>query len=631
VSAERLTILNVDDYEPGRYARTQLLREWGYKVAEAATGAEALRLALAEHPALVILDVNLPDIDGFEVCRRLKKERDGAALPVLHVSAAFTSATHRAMGLDGGADAYLTEPVEPAVLRATIEALLRVRNAERALRTAARQWEVTFDGIADGLCLLDDAGYIIRCNAAFREFVEPDEPLAKTLDRLWGIDDIGPGLYERATTSGQREVVDLSRGGRWFRLTVDPIADDGLPLGAVCFVTEVTEARRLESERQLRFDEEHHAREEAESATRAKDDFLAVLGHELRTPLMPIAMAMHTLRTQAETDPAVAQVQAIVERQVRHITRLVDDLLDVARLTRRKLELCPEPIDVRAVVTQALESTRSLVEGQRHELITRLTDEPIDLDADPVRLAQVVVNLVDNAVKYTPAGGRITVTLDREGGHAVLRVRDTGIGISAEERAGIFRPFAQSRRSSERSAGGLGIGLALSRGLVVAHGGTLTVSSEGPGRGSEFIVRLPVRRAPGAGARQSEPVAPSRRQESVLIVEDHADSRNMLAEVLELEGHRVTAVSDGRAALEHAAASRPDVAIIDIGLPGMDGYELARQLRGAHGSTVFLVAITGYGQPADVANAYTAGFDAHVTKPFDTTKLATLLATRRRR
>jgi signal transduction histidine kinase/CheY-like chemotaxis protein len=626
----RLTILNVDDYEPGRYARTQLLREWGYDVTEAATGAEALRLAMAEHPALVILDVRLPDMDGFEVCRRLKSERDGAALPVLHVSATFTSAAHQVLGLNGGADGYLTEPVEPAVLRATIDALLRLRQAERALRTAARQWEVTFDGIAEGICLLDEGGYIIRCNSAFRRLVAPADPLGQSVEGFWDVGADDARSHDRIGNSGQREVIDVRRGDRWFRLTVDPIVDEGVALGAVCFVSEVTEARRLESERQLRFDAEQQAREEAESATRAKDDFLAVLGHELRTPLMPIAMAMRTLRPQAQADPAVAQVQAIVERQVHHIARLVDDLLDVARLTRRRLELCPERVDLRVVVTQALESTRGSVDAQGHELVVTLPDAPLELEVDPVRLAQVAVNLLGNAVKYTPAGGRITVTLAREGGDAVLRVRDTGVGISAEERARIFEPFAQSLRSSERSAGGLGIGLTLARGLVSAHGGTLSVSSEGPGRGSEFVVRLPVRSASPVSSRRPAPVAPPR-GESVLIVEDHADSRIMLAEVLELEGHRVTAVSNGPAALEQAAASRPDVAIVDIGLSGMDGYETARRLRGAHGDAVFLVAVTGYSQAEDVANAYAAGFDAHIVKPFDTAKLSALLAARRRR
>jgi len=269
-----------------------------------------------------------------------------------------------------------------------------------------------------------------------------------------------------------------------------------------------------------------------------------------------------------------------------------------------------------------------------------LTDEPIDLDADPVRLAQVVVNLVDNAVKYTPAGGRITVTLDREGGHAVLRVRDTGIGISAEERAGIFRPFAQSRRSSERSAGGLGIGLALSRGLVVAHGGTLTVSSEGPGRGSEFIVRLPAA-APLEAMPASAwvtPVAgiPSARFDTpvslrILVVDDVVDAAETLAHVLRLLGDIVHVAHDGRAALELADHHSPDVVFVDLQMPEIDGIEVARRLRKrAEFKEVMLVAMTGFGQPEDRRQTAEAGFDHHLTKPLDPSVLRRLLATRRR-
>jgi len=627
---DRPTILNVDDYAPGRYARTQLLRGWGFDVKEAATGAEALRLAALEHPALIILDVQLPDMDGFEVCRRLKQHHDGATLPILHVSATYTSGAHQALGLDGGADGYLVEPVEPAVLRATIDALLRLRQAERALRTMTREWETTFNGIADGIVLLDPDLKILRANAAFARLVGLEDPARQSIASFWdGVSEpVAP--FVRVWKSAQREVGDVSRNGRWFRLAVDPIAEDGVLLSAVCFVSEITEARRLERERQTRFDHEQQAREEAEAASRAKDDFLAILGHELRTPLMPIAMAVRSLQARTPSDPDVQRTRDIVERQVRHLTRLVDDLLDMSRLTRRKLQLSVERVDLGEVVADAVESTRQQIAERRHRLTLHRPDTPVWIDGDTVRLGQIVVNLLTNAAKFTPPGGEVAVTLAREGQQAVIAVRDNGVGIAPEILPEIFEPFVQGPRVVEDAERGLGVGLALVRGLVTAHGGSVSVASEGPGRGSEFVVRLPLRDG-AAAAPLTAVAAPTETRARILVVEDHADSRTMLAEMLGLEGHEVTAVAGGAEAVEVARTCALDAAIIDIGLRGMDGHEVARHLRAALGDAVLLVAVTGYGQAEDIAQSRAAGFDAHVTKPVSGDELLRVLATRIRR
>ena len=620
----RPTILNVDDYEPARYARTKLLREWGFDVKEARTGAEALRLATLEQPALVILDIHLPDMDGFEVCRRLKRDHDGTALPILHISATFTSGAHQALGLEGGADGYLVEPVEPEVLRATIDALLRMRRAERALRTAARQWETTFDGIADGIALLARDLAIVRSNAAFRRMIGATHETSPHLGDLWDSAAEAAPPFVRVWKSAQREVGDVTRGGRWYRLTVDPVIEDGVVVSAVCFVSEVTEARRLEHERQTRFDDARHARDEAEAANRAKDDFLAVLGHELRTPLMPITLSMRALHKKHATDPDVTRTRDVIERQVRHLTRLVDDLLDVARLTRHKLRLHIERLDLRTVVTDAVEATRQPIEARRHVLTVRLPDAPMWMQGDAVRLGQVVANLLTNAAKFTPAEGHITVTLERAGREALLHVADNGVGIAPESLPLIFEAFAQGAAPVDPSERGLGIGLALVRGLAEAHGGGVSVASDGPGRGSEFAVRLPLA-AP-------DPPAPPRSKATadgvgarILVIEDDADSRAVLAEVLRLDGYDVTATGDGTDAVAAALTRPPDIAIIDIGLHGMDGYEVARRLRQAQGGAIRLVAVTGYGQADDIERSRAAGFDAHITKPVAPDELLRLL------
>jgi signal transduction histidine kinase len=492
-----------------------------------------------------------------------------------------------------------------------------MRRAERALRTAARQWEATFDGIADGIALVARDLMIVRSNAAFRRILGAGHEAQQRLGDLWDGAAESPTPFVRVWKSARREVGDVSRDGRWYRLTVDPVIEDDVVVSAVCFVTEVTEVLRLERERQTRFDE-------AEAANRAKDDFLAVLGHELRTPLMPIALSMRALQKKFATDPDVTRARDVVERQVRHLTRLVDDLLDVARVTRHKLRLNLERLDLRTVVGDAIEAARPQIETRRHRLTVRLPETPVWVQGDPVRLGQIVVNLLTNAAKFTPAGGEITVILGRDGRDAVLRVSDNGVGIAPGSLPLIFEPFAQGAAPAHAAERGLGVGLALVRGLAEAHGGGASVVSDGPGRGSQFVVRLPLA-APDQPALALSKATGAGGGARVLVVEDEADSRTLLAEILRLDGHDVTATADGAEAVTSALARPPDVAIIDIGLRGMDGYEVARRLRQTIGGTIHLIAVTGYGQAEDIERSRAAGFDAHVTKPVAPDELLRLL------
>jgi signal transduction histidine kinase len=366
---------------------------------------------------------------------------------------------------------------------------------------------------------------------------------------------------------------------------------------------------------------EQSARAEAEAASRAKDEFLAMLGHELRNPLGAISNATRVLH---QIGDQASRLQDIIGRQTHHLARLLDDLLDVSRLTTGKIALHGRTIDLQEVVRDSLVALEQEGRTERHDI--RVDAEAALVEGDPTRLEQVVRNLLDNAIKYTPPGGHITVTVRRDGDDAVLRVGDTGAGIPHDVLPRIFDLFVQGERSLARSMGGLGIGLTLVKRLVELHGGTVSAWSAGTDQGSEFVVRLPrlVEAAPPAPRGESPEPAPARH---VLIVEDNHDAREGLRLLLESWGHRVEEASDGEEGVSRALGGKPDVALIDVGLPGLDGYEVARAIRGGEGGqAIRLVAVTGYGQPEAIQRAHEAGFSAHLVKPLDPDALRRLLA-----
>ena len=361
-------------------------------------------------------------------------------------------------------------------------------------------------------------------------------------------------------------------------------------------------------------------------ADRRKDEFLATLAHELRNPLAPIRSGLEILRTTRD-DAAAARVREMLERQTNHLVRLVDDLMEVARVTRGRIELRREAIDLGAALRSAVETSRPLIEAARHELTINLPMEPVTVIADPVRFAQVVANLLNNAAKYTEEGGHITLSAERQGNEAIVSVRDTGIGIPSEELPRLFDLFAQADRTYHRAKGGLGIGLTLVRTLVELHGGTVSAQSEGAGRGSEFVVRLPL----GAGIERGRNPA---RDESfrvfarhrILVVDDSRDAADSLAMLLDKLGAEVRIATDGPTALDELDAYRPSVVLLDIGMPGMDGLELARRVRQRPGTRgVILVALSGWGQDEDRRRSREAGIDHHMVKPVDLDELGRLL------
>ena len=409
---------------------------------------------------------------------------------------------------------------------------------------------------------------------------------------------------------------------RWMAYKVQTLTDAvGMPIGLATVSQDVSERKRLA-------DDLLRLAASLSEADRRKDEFLAMLAHELRNPLAPISNAVYVLRLGINDETAIHAAHETLDRQVRQMSRLVDDLLDVSRITRGKIELRKERIALAPVIDHAIETARAVYKNVDRELIVEYPQESIYLDADPARLAQVVGNLVNNACKFTEKGGRIRVTAERDGTNVVIVVRDDGIGLAANQQSRIFDLFTQVDTSLERSRDGLGIGLTLVKTLVEMHGGGVEVRSDGLGHGSEFVVRLPTAAAPATVASPSAPREPAAAiSHRVLIVDDNQDGAESLAILLQLAGHEVRTANDGFEALDAVAEWRPDAVLLDIGLPKLNGYEVCRRIRQQPwGKDLLLLATTGWGQEEDHHRSREAGFDGHIVKPIDYDALASRLA-----
>jgi signal transduction histidine kinase len=423
-------------------------------------------------------------------------------------------------------------------------------------------------------------------------------------------------IAHRTRVSNDIEIVRADGAVMYVQNDVEPLYDlHGNIAGCVSVCVDLTERKRAED--LLR------------ETDRRKDEFLATLSHELRNPLAPIRNALEVLQLGADENTRRIAYQTM-QRQLQQLVRLTDDLLDVSRITRNRIDLRTQRIDLRAAVHSAIETTQPLIDAAAHRLICKLPDEPLWVEGDLTRIAQAFANLLNNAVKYTDRGGRITVRAVADQDVAVVLVRDTGVGISAQALPRIFDMFAQLDESLDRAEGGLGIGLTLARRLIELHGGAIEASSAGAGRGSTFVVRLPLSAdaahppmpaAPPAG----DTTAPRR----ILVAEDIPDAAEMLRVMLELMGHEVRVAADGVQALAIAKEYQPDIALLDIGMPRMDGYQAAREIRAALGPDVLLVALTGWGQEEDQVRAREAGFDHHLTKPAEPGTLERLIASAR--
>jgi PAS domain S-box-containing protein len=529
-----------------------------------------------------------------------------------------------------------TVPDEQGELR--ILSLMADVTARKQIETALRKSDARLrdlvDTAAEGVWILDAERRTTYVNRRMAEMLQ--RPVHEILghagdiffspesraevDAVW--ESCRRGLRERC------ELCFLLPDGRelWASASVSPVLDEHGEFGGIlAMLTDVTERRRLDEELRRRV-------EELATEDRRKDEFLAMLAHELRNPLAAISNAGHVLDQTAAADPRTRELVAVIGRQIRHLARLVDDLLDVSRFTRGKIELRRRPVELRPIVEGAVETTRPLLERQGHRLTLSLPDEPVHLEADATRIEQVLANLLNNAAKFTDPGGKIALAAETEDGHVVLRVRDNGPGIAPDLLPHVFDLFVQEDRSLARSHGGLGIGLTLVRSLVERHGGTVEAHSEGPGRGAELVVRLPRLCAPAA----VEPAGPEAEPQEetqepvparILLVEDNVDAAEALAELLRLWGHEVEIAHDGATAVQAAQTARPDVVLLDIGLPGMDGYQVAGALRSlGELQGALIVALTGYGQESDRQRAAVAGFDHHLIKPVDLEELRKLIS-----
>jgi signal transduction histidine kinase len=617
-------VLLADDNADMRDYLTRLLAD-RWVVEAVPDGAAALAAARARRPDVVIADVMMPVLDGFELLQELRADAQTRAVPVMLVSARAGEEA-RIEGLHAGADDYLVKPFAARELVARVQAQIvrsKVRSVEEAhaLRLAS-----IFAHAPVGVAILRGPAHLFEfANLAYLEMVgnRPlvGRPIREALPEL-----AGQGLYELLDgvyASGQPQVgrsmrVLLERGGRsaeetFFDYVYQPLVESGVTTGIAVVCFEVTELAR--------------ARRAAEEANRAKDEFLAMLGHELRNPLAPILTALQLMTLRGLTGGE--RERRIIERQVKHVVGLVDDLLDVARISRGTVQLRKARKQLSEVIAKSIEMTSPAIEERRHTLVVQVP-AGLEIEADPARLAQVFANLLNNAAKYTDPGGTIHVTAAQESTGMVVRVSDNGQGIAPETLARVFDLFVQEPQDAERAQGGLGIGLAIVRSLVQAHGGTVHAESAGRGQGATFTVTLPVASPQTAAAAAVTPVMPVDGSPCrLLLVDDNEDAATLLADSLRALGHTVRIAHDGPSALAQLEDFQPEVALLDLGLPVMDGFELGEQLR-AHPRlpNLSIIAVTGYAQEPDRRRTSEAGFDGHLAKPIDVLELDALVRSR---
>ena len=529
-SDERVNILLVDD-QPGKLLSYEaILADLGENLIKASSGREALEYLLKIDVTIVLIDVSMPELDGFELAEMIREHPRCRETAIIFVSAVHLTDTDRLKGYQTGAVDYVSVPIVPELLRAKVRVFAELYRKRREIEALARRLE---------------------------------ERVAERTAEL-----------------------------------------------------EAAIQRQTELAEQLRM------------ADRRKDEFLALLAHELRNPLAPLRNGVNILNLRESLEPDIAWCRGVFDRQVTQLTRLVDDLLDVSRISLGKIKLQTETLELASIVQEAVETSRPLIDEHHHSLLVIVPDKPIPLRGDRARLTQVIANLLNNAAKYQNDGGSIELRIEPDHEQVTITVRDEGVGIQPDFLPAIFELFAQGERSPDRARDGLGIGLSLVRTVVGLHHGTVTATSPGLGRGSTFTVRLPVLRsaADPESDRSNRPAAhPECPPLRVLVLDDNRDAADSLSWLLKLNGHTVLQAREGEEALRLAVQEKPAVVLLDIGLPGLDGYEICRRMRQSGLSDALIVAMTGYGLERDRARSRDAGFDAHLVKPVPPSEVLQLM------
>jgi len=620
----RVNILMVDDQPAKLLTYEAILGDLGENLIQAKSAREALEWLLREEIGVLLTDVSMPDLDGFELAKLIRDHPRYRRTSIIFCSAIHMSDRDRLKGYQCGAVDYVSVPVIPEILRAKVSVFADLYRKTRQLETVNQELEqrVSILQSTSAVVYVTDAtGRFGHVNRRF------EEVFGITLDAIRGKAalDIFPRELAEAFEVNNRQVLAENRsiefeetvigasGPRHYASIKAPIRDAaGVPQGIVAVSADITDRKRLE--------------EALKDADRRKDDFLAILAHELRNPLAPIRNVLQIMRMKMPQDPELLWARDVIGRQVDQLTRLVDDLLDVSRISRGKIKLQISPVDLATVIAGSVETSRPVIDARLHRLSLQLPERPIWVQGDLVRLTQVIANLLNNAAKYQDVGGSIGVSLAREMNEAVIRVKDKGVGIEAELLPAVFDMFAQVERSPGVSQDGLGIGLSLARNLVEMHGGTIQVTSGA--EGSEFTVRIPCMSGEPRVKRPSpdgEVPHPAPQGLRVLVVDDNTDAAESLATLLQQAGNQVSVAHDGPTALTIARRERPRVVLLDIGMPGMDGYEVCRELRRDGPEDALIVALTGFGQEEDKQRSREAGFDGHLVKPGDPNELMKLV------
>jgi PAS domain S-box-containing protein len=646
----RASILLVDDKPARLLTYEAILAGLEVNCVRANSGAEALEKLLAQDFAVILLDVQMPDIDGFEVARLMRQHPRLERMPIIFVTGVNVGHSDILRGYEVGAIDYIAVPVVPEILRSKVAVLVELhqrraelkrlntdlalarsqlaeeltrdnsfhKRTEAALRDSERVFKALVEHATVGVARNSLDGRFLYVNPGFCQMLgySAEELVQMTWQQITHPDDIDADVqYAKRVVAGEAPSYTLEKryirkDGSivWVSLHGSIVKDDeDKPRTGMAVVVDITERRVAD--------------EMLRTADRRKDEFLAMLAHELRNPVAPILSVAEALTHMLGRDERQQALVGIVQRQASHLSRLLDDLLDVARITQGRIELQREQVSLTDCVAVACESVEPLIRARRQTLRVE-HEQPLFLHADRVRIAQCIGNLLSNAAKYSDAGTEIFLRTWRDEDQAVLTVRDDGAGIAADFLPHVFDLFAQGERGLDRSQGGLGIGLTVTRKLVQLHGGEIEAASDGPGRGATFTLRLPAS-AQRADLPASPPAASGLRR--ILIIDDNRDAADSMAVLLQLDGHEVAAVYSPEDGIAKVSVFAPDIVLLDIGLPFMDGYAVARRLKD-DGFQGRLIAISGYGEEDDKQRATAAGFFAHLSKPVEYSALKKVMA-----